>query len=145
MMFFNLASFAAIIHLVAFATPIESEEKPELWERQDEDIEVDAPGNTPLDLVEPVNIDPLTDVHNSRLIGDLVHGATTPVGNTVLNILLGKEKAESKSDVYRAPGSLNSKACQADKCTCSLPHTRSMEINLTFFTQAACGPTYPIP
>lgn len=111
---FVLLAFTLI--LVASASPIDSEDGNHLWRRQDEDIVVDAPENTPLDLVEPVNVDPLTDVHNTRLIGDLVNGATTPVGNIILNILLGKEKAESKYNGYRAPGILKSKLCQADKC-----------------------------
>lgn len=103
------------MHLLALATPFTAEKVTQIWTRQDEDIVVDAPV-TPLDVVEPVNVDPLTDVHNTRLIGDLVNGATTPVGKSVLNILLGNEKAESKPNGYRAPGALNSKRCRADEC-----------------------------
>ncbi|KJX94219.1 ligninase h2 precursor like protein [Zymoseptoria brevis] len=115
MMLCKLSMLVGAMHMLALATPFLAEEGTQPWTRQDEDIVVDAP-TTPLGVVEPVNVDPLTDIHNTRLIGDLVNGATTPVGKSVLNILLGNAKAESEPNGYRAPGPLNSKRCRADTC-----------------------------
>lgn len=51
------------------------------------------------------------------LIGDLrTVGPTTPVGQSISNILLGTESAESPYKLYVPPGLLGSKACKADTC-----------------------------
>ncbi|KAF2837935.1 class II peroxidase, partial [Patellaria atrata CBS 101060] len=49
------------------------------------------------------------------LIGDLVNGATTPVGRSVTNILQGTESAESHEAGYR-PAPFMSRACRKDTC-----------------------------
>ena len=57
------------------------------------------------------------------LIGDLkTVGATTPVGQSINNILLGTESAESSYKLYVPPGLLGSKACKADTCSSYLSH-----------------------
>lgn len=54
--------------------------------------------------------------NNNRMIGDLVQGATTPVGESIRNILLRTESAEGTRSRYVAPGAVNSKKCKADTC-----------------------------
>ncbi|KAF2716564.1 class II peroxidase [Polychaeton citri CBS 116435] len=54
---------------------------------------------------------------NNRMIGDLATvGATTPVGQSIQNILLRTESAESKFQLYVPPGLPGTKKCKADTC-----------------------------
>lgn len=69
-----------------------------------DDMEADIP-----DLEDP-------NEDNKRMIGDLVQGATTPVGVSIQNILLRTESAEGTRSRYTAPGALTSKKCKADTC-----------------------------
>jgi hypothetical protein len=58
----------------------------------------------------------LPDEINSRMIGDLATvGPTTPVGQSVANILLGTESGETSERGY-IPPLLGSRRCKADKC-----------------------------
>ena len=54
--------------------------------------------------------------NNSRMIGDLKQGATTPVGQSIQNILLRTESAEDTNSRYIPPGLLGSNKCKADTC-----------------------------
>lgn len=71
--------------------------------------EIDAP-EAELPEVEDPN------ENNNRMIGDLKQGATTPVGQSIQNILLRTESAEGTRSRYTPPGLLNSKKCKADTC-----------------------------
>ncbi|KAF2500188.1 heme peroxidase [Lophium mytilinum] len=50
------------------------------------------------------------------LIGDLKSGITSPVGQSIANILLRQEDAQAAPVGYKPPGVLSSKACKADTC-----------------------------
>ena len=54
--------------------------------------------------------------NNSRMIGDLKQGATTPVGQSIQNILLRTESAEGTNSRYLPPALLGSNKCKADTC-----------------------------
>ena len=54
--------------------------------------------------------------NNSRMIGDLKQGATSPVGQSIQNILLRTESAEGTNSRYIPPGLLGSNKCKADTC-----------------------------
>ncbi|EON65345.1 hypothetical protein W97_04583 [Coniosporium apollinis CBS 100218] len=64
-----------------------------------------------------------------ELIGDLKNGITTPVGQTIANILTGKETGQSAA-TYRIPGLPGTKACKADPC-CIWAHI-SFDLTLAF-------------
>jgi hypothetical protein len=53
---------------------------------------------------------------NTRMIGDLKQGATTPVGQSIKNILLRTESAEGSNSRYTPPGLPGSARCKADTC-----------------------------
>ena len=54
---------------------------------------------------------------NPEMIGDLATvGATTAVGQSIQNILLGTEAAESGFAGYLPPGLLGTSRCKADTC-----------------------------
>lgn len=72
-----------------------------------EEIDIEEP-----DIPEIENEDEV----NNRMIGDLKNGATTPVGQSIQNILLGTETAEGSNSRYTPPGLLNSAKCKADTC-----------------------------
>jgi hypothetical protein len=147
-MLFHLALLAAVAPFGTFASPFDAKHSNGLRIRQDEAVAVDVPTDTELDTTEPEDIDPHTDVENVEMIGDLRNGATTPVGNSIMNILLGREKAETRFErAYRPPGSLKSKACKADTCKrpISICHSPLEKFFLTLRPQAVSGPTSPPP
>jgi hypothetical protein len=51
----------------------------------------------------------------AELIGDLLNGATTPVGRSISNILIGSESAQSSVSAYLPP-ILGTPACKKDTC-----------------------------
>ncbi|KAL2837345.1 heme peroxidase [Aspergillus pseudoustus] len=69
------------------------------------------------DLFNEINIRQSSS-ETSQLIGDLIEGATTPVGRRVRDCITGGsstcENQERKD--YERPGALGSAACQADTC-----------------------------
>lgn len=71
---------------------------------QADNMEADIPG------LEDQNED------NTRMIGDLKNGATTPVGQSIMNILLRTESAEGSNSRYKPAGLLGSAKCKADTC-----------------------------
>lgn len=70
-----------------------------LQRRQDADVDLEDDGDDP-----PV------------VFGDLKTGATTPVGQSIYNILMRTEAGTSSVAGYKPPGFLGSKACKADVC-----------------------------
>lgn len=71
-----------------------------------------------IDIQEPPipGIPESPDENNSRMIGDLKQGATTPVGQSIKNILLRTESAEGTNSRYIPSGLLGSTRCKADTC-----------------------------
>jgi hypothetical protein len=71
--------------------------------------QIDAPQPAVPDLEDP-------NENNNRMIGDLKQGVTTPVGQSIQNILLRTESAEGSNSRYLPPGLLGTKKCKADTC-----------------------------
>jgi hypothetical protein len=96
----------------AMARPTAEAIMQALAKRQEE-----AADGEQIDIQEPVNPE-LEDPNenNSRMIGDLKQGATTPVGQSIQNILLRTESAEGTNSRYIPSGLLGSKKCKADTC-----------------------------
>lgn len=84
--------------------------------KRQEASEVGADGEE-VDIEEPA-VPELEDPNenNNRMIGDLKQGATTPVGQSIMNILLRTESAEGSNSRYTPPGTLTSAKCKADTC-----------------------------
>jgi hypothetical protein len=84
--------------------------------KRQEASEVAADGEE-IDIEEP-DVPELEDPNenNNRMIGDLKQGATTAVGQSIMNILLRTESAEGSNSRYTPPGTLNSAKCKADTC-----------------------------
>jgi hypothetical protein len=111
MRFLLLACLLATNALESMARPTAEAIMQALAKRQ----EVAADGEQ-IDVQEPPTglEDPNED--NRRMIGDLKQGATTPVGQSIQNILLRTESAEGTKSRYIPPGLLGSKKCKADTC-----------------------------
>lgn len=79
--------------------------------------QVEAENGEEIDPMEP-DVPELeeADEINNRMIGDLRQGATTPVGESIRNILLRTESAEGSNSRYTPPGGVNSAKCKADTC-----------------------------
>jgi hypothetical protein len=107
-----LACLLATTAIEAMARPTAEAIMQALAKRQ----EVAADGEQ-IDTQEPA-IPELEDPNenNSRMIGDLKQGATTPVGQSIQNILLRTESAEGTKSRYIPPGLLGSNKCKADTC-----------------------------
>jgi len=107
-----LACLMATTVMEAMARPTAEAIMQALAKRQEE-----AADGEQIDIQEPVNPE-LEDPNenNSRMIGDLKQGATTPVGQSIQNILLRTESAEGTNSRYIPSGLLGSKKCKADTC-----------------------------
>ena len=79
--------------------------------------QVQAADGEQIDQQEPA-VPALEDAgdKNERMIGDLRQGATTPVGQSIRNILLRTESAEGTNSRYSVPALLGTAKCKADTC-----------------------------
>ena len=106
-----LACLLATTALESMARPTAEAIMQALAKRQ----ELAADGEQ-IDAQEPATGLEDPNENNSRMIGDLKQGATTPVGQSIQNILLRTESAEGTNSRYIPPGLLGSNKCKADTC-----------------------------
>ena len=106
-----LACLLATTALESMARPTAEAIMQALAKRQ----EVAADGEQ-IDAQEPATGLEDPNENNSRMIGDLKQGATTPVGQSIQNILLRTESAEGTNSRYLPPALLGSNKCKADTC-----------------------------
>lgn len=56
------------------------------------------------------------EVRSTELLGDLLGGILSAVGNTIKGILTGVTSAVADGQAYKAPGALGSSQCNKDQC-----------------------------
>ena len=122
-----IACLLATTALESMARPTAEAIMEALAKRQ----EVAADGEQ-IDTQEP-DLPELEDPNenNSRMIGDLKQGATTPVGQSIQNILLRTESAEGTKSRYIPSGLLGSNKCKADTCCVWAYVSLSMSLKFT--------------